>query len=151
MHAFGKISQINVSKVSPNRLQGSSTAAGCGNNCYRLLGSLSGNQISVILLFRRLSHTNTTNGWCNMHGWWVCPTGLSCRFSHCMCVREFVLASLWPDRPCLVLQLSNMLTLKRFWGPSETVWSWQSDSEMNTCCSFSVNAAKDIWIFCLCI
>lgn len=36
-------------------------------------------------------------------------------------VWEFVLAGLWPGRPCLLLQLSNMLTWKRFWGPSETV------------------------------
>lgn len=143
--------QINVSKLSLNCLRGSSTAARWGNNCYRLLGSLSGNQISVILLFRRLSHTNTTIGWCNMHGWWVCPTGLSCRFSHCMCVREFSSAGLWPGRPCLVLQLSNMLTLQLFWGPLETVCRWQSESEMINCCSPSVNATKAMWVFCLCI
>ena len=31
-----------------------------------------------------------------------------------VCVWEFVLAALWPGRPGLVLQLSNMLTSKRF-------------------------------------
>lgn len=56
----------------------------------------------------------------------------------------------WSGRPCLVLQLSNMLTLERFWGPSETVWCWQSESEMINCCSLSVNATKAIWLF-ICI